>query len=31
MSQAIGYTHGTERPALRIDAAPLVVEYDEAG
>jgi DNA-binding MarR family transcriptional regulator len=30
MSQAIGYTHGTEWPALRIDAAALVVEYDEA-
>jgi repressor LexA len=30
MSQAIGYAHGTEWPALRIDAAALVVKYDEA-
>jgi repressor LexA len=30
MSQAIGHAHGTEWPALRIDAAALVVEYDEA-
>lgn len=27
--QAIGYTHGTEWLARRVDAAALVVEYDQ--